>query len=222
MDSRFQKEQNIQVDRSIIMQEELGKTQWVADGLLYKDLCDNSAANIEWLVDQCGCELEGTIDNYPFGVSVGSVDTFHWWKDGAAYVGYVMPMQQKLRDAAADIRLNNRALEFSYDENGAINGRVRHRRLRRLGAVPGQSRHRGHGGFADDDRRMTKWGFDLTTLERIGTPGHFGDGINMTIAAGARGVQRRMLLEIQPHQPSGGEVRRLLGSFRFRRPHALG
>lgn len=44
------------------------------------------------------------------------------------------------------------------------------------------------GGFADDDRRMTKWGFDLTTLERIGTPGHFGDGINMTIAAGARGV----------------------------------
>ena len=41
------------------------------------------------------------------------------------------------------------------------------------------------GGFADDDRRMTKWGFDLTTLERIGTPGHFGDGINMTIAAGA-------------------------------------
>ena len=50
------------------------------------------------------------------------VDTFHWWKDGAAYVGYVMPMQQKLRDAAADIRLNNRALEFSYDENGAING----------------------------------------------------------------------------------------------------
>ena len=35
------------------------------------------------------------------------------------------------------------------------------------------------GGFADDDRRMTKWGFDLTTLERIGTPGHFGDGINM-------------------------------------------
>ena len=64
----------------------------------------------------------GTIDNYPFGVSVGSVDTFHWWKDGAAYVGYVMPMQQKLRDAAADIRLNNRALEFSYDENGAING----------------------------------------------------------------------------------------------------
>ena len=104
VDSRFQKEQNIQVDRSIIMQEELGKTQWVADGLLYKDLCDNSAANIEWLVDQCGCELEGTIDNYPFGVSVGSVDTFHWWKDGAAYVGYVMPMQQKLRDAAAVAR----------------------------------------------------------------------------------------------------------------------
>lgn len=185
VDSRFQKEQNIQVDRSIIMQEELGKTQWVADGLLYKDLCDNSAANIEWLVDQCGCELEGTIDNYPFGVSVGSVDTFHWWKDGAAYVGYVMPMQQKLRDAAADIRLNNRALEFSYDENGAINGVYAIDAFGDLVQYQAKAVIVATGGFADDDRRMTKWGFDLTTLERIGTPGHFGDGINMTIAAGA-------------------------------------
>ena len=216
VDSRFQKEQNIQVDRSIIMQEELGKTQWVADGLLYKDLCDNSAANIEWLVDQCGCELEGTIDNYPFGVSVGSVDTFHWWKDGAAYVGYVMPMQQKLRDAAADIRLNNRALEFSYDENGAINGVYAIDAFGDLVQYQAKAVIVATGGFADQMGLRS----DHPRAHRHAGPlrrRHQHD-----YRRRRRGVQRRMLLEIQPHQPSGGEVRRLLGSFRFRRPHALG
>ena len=37
-------------------------------------------------------------------------------------MGYVLPLQQQLRDAGADIRLNNRALEFSYDESGKVNG----------------------------------------------------------------------------------------------------
>ena len=66
------------------MQEELGKAQWCPNGLLYKDLIDASADNIEWLVDECGCQLDGLIDNYPCGATSGKVDSFHWWKDGAA------------------------------------------------------------------------------------------------------------------------------------------
>lgn len=185
VNSRFQQEKGITFNRATVMQEELSKTQWVPDGLLYKDLCDNSAANIEWLVDECGCELEGTIDNYPFGVSAGAVESFHWWKTGAAYVGYVLPMQQALRDAGADIRLNNRGLEFSYDEEGKVNGVYAIDAFGDLVQYKGKAVIVATGGFADDDRRMTKWGFNLETLERIGMPGHWGDGINMTIAAGA-------------------------------------
>ena len=58
INSRFQQEQGIEIEPWEIMKEELGKTQWVADGLLYKDLMENAAANIEWLVDECGCILE--------------------------------------------------------------------------------------------------------------------------------------------------------------------
>ena len=85
--TKWQQEKGIDVDCAVIMQEELGKAQWVPNGLFYKDLVDRSAANLEWAVETCGCELSGLIDNYPMGVVEGAVDTFHWWKDGAAYVG---------------------------------------------------------------------------------------------------------------------------------------
>lgn len=185
VNSSLQKELGLTFDSAIVMQEELSKAQWCPDGLYYKDLMDASASNIDWLVDECGCILEGTVDNYPLGASEGVVDSFHWWKDGAAYVGYVTPMQQTLRDASADIRLNNRALEFSYDEEGTVNGVYAIDAFGDLVQYEAKVVILATGGFADDDRRMKKWGFNLDTLERIGTPGHYGDGVNMTLAAGA-------------------------------------
>ena len=171
VDSRFQKEQGVTCDRSVIMQEELGKAQWCPNGLLYKDLIDASADNIEWLVDECGCQLDGLIDNYPCGATSGKVDSFHWWKDGAAYVGYVLPLQQQLRDAGADIRLNNRALEFSYDESGKVNGVYAIDAFGDLVQYEAKFVVLATGGFANDDKRLQKHGFNLETLERIGTPG---------------------------------------------------
>ena len=185
VDSRFQKEQGVTCDRSVIMQEELGKAQWCPNGLLYKDLIDASADNIEWLVDECGCQLDGLIDNYQCGATSGKVDSFHWWKDGAAYVGYVLPLQQQLRDAGADIRLNNRALEFSYDESGKVNGVYAIDAFGDLVQYEAKFVVLATGGFANDDKSLQKHGFNLETLERIGTPGHFGDGVNMVLAAGA-------------------------------------
>jgi fumarate reductase flavoprotein subunit len=185
VDSKYQKAQNITVDRSVIMQEELGKTQWVTNGLFYKDLMDNAATNLEWLVDDCGCSLSGLIDNYPIGAMAGNVNTFHWWADGAANIGYVQPMQQKLYNGGADIRLNNRGLEFSYDDAGKVNGVYAVDAFGDLVQYQAKIVVVATGGFGNDDRRVAKHGFDLDTLERIGMPGHYGDGINMVLAAGA-------------------------------------
>ena len=94
-------------------------------------------------------------------------------------------MQARLREKGADIRLNNRALEFSYDESGKVNGVYAIDAFGDLVQYQAQVVVLATGGFANDDRRLTKWGFNLETLERIGTPGHFGDGVNMALAAGA-------------------------------------
>lgn len=184
VDSRFQKELGIECDRAIIMQEELSKPQWCVNGLFYKDLIQNSAANIEWLVDECGVELSGEIDNYPFGAVGGKVSSFHWYKDGACAVGYLPHMEAKARELGVDIRLNTRALELYY-EDGKVNGVYAQDAFGDLVVFRAPAVIIATGGFANDDERLVKHGFNLDYLERIGTPGHWGDGVNMLLAAGA-------------------------------------
>ena len=183
VDSVYQKEQGITVDKSIIMQEELSKTQWCVNGLYYKDLIDNSADNIKWAVDE-GCVLSGLIDNYPFGAVAGKVDTFHWWEDGAANVGYVQPLTKRLYELGVDVRLNTRGLEFSYASDGSVDGVYALDAFGDLVNFKATAVVLATGGFANDDARLVRNGFVLENLERIGTPGHFGDGINMAIAGG--------------------------------------
>ena len=184
VDSKFQQEQGVTIEKSIIMQEELGKPQWAVDGLYYVDLIKNSAANIEWAVEK-GAALSGLIDNYPIGPTAGKVDSFHWWLNGAAGVGYIPFMSEAARNYGVDIRLNNRGLEFSYDESGDVDG------VYALDAFGDLVNYKARcviiatGGFANDERRLVRNGFDLDNLELVGTPGHYGDGINMAIAAGA-------------------------------------
>lgn len=182
VDTKWQQEQGIEVDKSVIMQEELGKTQWCVNGLYYKDLIQNSAANLEWAIEQ-GCEFSGTIDNYPFGANEGKVETFHWWKDGAAYQGYILPLNARALELGVDIRLNNRGLEFSYDESGAVDGVYATDAFGDLVNYKARAVILATGGFGNDDARIIRNGFDLDYLERIGTPGHYGDGINMALAA---------------------------------------
>jgi len=186
VDSRYQKQQGITVDCSVIMQEELGKAQWVPNGLFYKDLIENSAKNIEWAIDSCGSSISGLIDDYPCGAVAGKVNTFHWWKDGAAYVGYIQPMEKTLRSYGASIDLNTRGLEFSYESDGSIDGLIALDAFGDLVKYTAKAYIIATGGFANDDRRLKKLGFDMDTLERIGTPGHYGDGVNMVLAAGAQ------------------------------------
>ncbi len=184
--TKWQKAQGIEVDCAVIMQEELGKAQWVPNGLFYKDLVDASAANLEWAVEECGCELSGLIDNYPMGVVKGAVDTFHWWKDGAAYVGYIQPMEKAYRKMGGTVDLNTRALEFSYADDGSVNGVYALDAFNDMVNYQAKAVIVATGGFANDDEHLKRLGFDLDTLERIGTPGHFGDGVNMVLAAGAQ------------------------------------
>lgn len=184
VDSKFQQEQGIEVKKSIIMQEELGKPQWAVNGLFYKDLIERSAGNIEWVVEK-GAVLSGLIDNYPIGPTAGKVNTFHWWQDGAAGTGYIPYLSEYARENGVDIRLNNRGLEFSYDEDGAIDGVYAQDAFGDIVNYKARAIIIATGGFANDPKRLVRHGFDTDELELVGTPGHYGDGINMTLAAGA-------------------------------------
>ena len=101
------------------------------------------------------------------------------------YVGYVPALQQQLRDAGADIRRQSARSSSANDENGKVNGVYAIDAFGDLVQYQAKFVVLATGGFANDDKRLSKHGFNLETLERIGTPGHFGDGVNMVLAAGA-------------------------------------
>lgn len=184
VNSFMQVEQGIECDPAVVMREEVSKTQWTVNGLLYKDLMENAADNIKWMVDECGVVFSGQIDNYPCGAVAGVVDSFHWFQDGACAVGYLPNMEAKARELGVDIRLNTRGLEFYYEDD-KINGVYAMDAFGDLVVFRAPAIIIATGGFANDDERLIKHGFDLNYLERIGTPGHWGDGVNMLLAAGA-------------------------------------
>lgn len=69
------------------------------------DLCEKSAENIDWLLDM-GCLFSGVIDDYHGGL----FQTFHWWKDGKAGVGYVEPMKAKMDELGIEPSSGKRPL----------------------------------------------------------------------------------------------------------------
>ena len=165
VDSRFQKEQNIQVDRSIIMQEELGKTQWVADGLLYKDLCDNWRQTSNGSSINAVASWKAPSTTTPSALSVGSVDTFHSVRRTARPTMWATgcPCSRSCAMRRRTSVSTTAPWKFSYDENGAINGVYAIDAFGDLVQYQAKAVIVATGGFADPiDRRMTKWGFDPT------------------------------------------------------------
>lgn len=85
--SPLQKEQGINFEFGTLIAQEMAATQYRVDARLWRDLYDNSGANIEWLISN-GVEFSGDVNDYGTGAGIVSM---HWYKEGSAGVGYVPP-----------------------------------------------------------------------------------------------------------------------------------
>lgn len=65
--SALQKSLNIEINEVDIIRTELEEGQWVTNGALWYDMVHNSAANIDWLVEN-GVQFSGNVDNYGAGL----------------------------------------------------------------------------------------------------------------------------------------------------------
>ena len=89
--------------------------------------------------------------------------------------------QSALLGARAASSANRR---FSYAEDGSVDGVYAQDAFGDIINYKATALILATGGFANDDKRLIRQGFVLEELERIGTPGHYGDAINMAITAG--------------------------------------
>jgi len=179
VNSRFQREKGITVKSADIVHDELFRAQYRPNGALWVDLCQRSAGNIDWLVEQ-GIQYSGVIDDY-YG---GLYPTFHWFKDAKGEVGYVEPMYKKLQEYNVTIHLNTAGKSLIMRDGKVTGvfaegpeGAVRFNAKAVILAT---------GGFGGSVELIKEQGWDTTGLSIVGTRNASGDGYRMARAVGAK------------------------------------
>jgi fumarate reductase flavoprotein subunit len=177
--SRFQKERGIEIKPADIINAELLRGQYRANGALWLELCTRSAENIDWLLDQ-GILYNGVIDDY-YG---GLYPTFHWFKDGRGAVGYVEPMKQRVKDLNIPLYLNTAAKALITKDGGVVGayaegpeGVIQYNAKAVILAT---------GGFGGNPALIKQQGWDTTGLSVVGSTLTAGDAYLMARAVGAK------------------------------------
>jgi len=191
VDSKFQKEQNIKITLREIIESECVTFNYHINSLCWKDLIENSAENIDWLISH-GVGFSGIVDECK---GVASIKPFHWFErrssDGRGN-GYLLvePLAEAARQLGVDIYNNTRGTELIMNEGKvtglyAINTETGNVLRFSCSAVILAT-----GGFVDNAEMMRERGFDEERLFRRGFGGHNGDGLRMAVSAGAEDISR--------------------------------
>ncbi len=184
--SKMQKEQNKGADITFkqIVATEQEFFNYRVNALFWKDMVTNSAANLDWLIEN-GVIFSGVIDNY---YGLGKFDAFHWFQDGKGS-NFISPMAAKAEELGATFMTETRGRELIL-KDGKVAGIL---------ATKGDAVIRincpvvilASGGYANNEEMMKERGYDLTYSINNGVPGHNGDGLKMAIQAGALDVSRQ-------------------------------
>ena len=165
---------------------------YTVNQMFIRDMISHAAENVQWLIDN-GVQYEAIEDLDPAYLEMYKQGRYraefsfdYVYKGGAAGIGYFPYMKKKLAEYGVNVRLNTRVPATSSLTRAATwPGRLRHRHLRRHHQDQREGGHRRHGRLRR--RRGPHWaslGIDLDDIRIIGTPGHYGDGVNMMIEAG--------------------------------------
>lgn len=169
---------------------EVKSQAYAINPLFYRDLLENAGKNIEWLMGN-GVEYQPTeeiseeyLAMYKEGRYRAEYSFDFVYKDGAAGIGYFPAMKKKLKEYGAGLRLNTRGRELFLDERGNVGGAYATDKYGDTIKINAKAVIIATGGFGEDKDRMGLLGVNLDEIRFIGTPGHYGDGINMAIGIG--------------------------------------
>ncbi|MDR2715453.1 MAG: FAD-dependent oxidoreductase [Coriobacteriaceae bacterium] len=179
IDSQMTAEQGIHVTTAQIVEDELVRGQHRQNAAFWVDLCEKSAGNIEWCLEQ-GVLYNGVIDNYHGGLH----PTFHWFKDGKSSVGYVEPMVDRVAQLGIDVHFDTAAFQLIV-EDGTIAGAY-------AKGAEGTVQYNAKavvlatGGFGGNPELIEKQGWNIEHLFVVGSPNAAGDAYKMALEIGAK------------------------------------
>lgn len=180
INSKMAQEQNIHVTAAQIVEDELVRGQYRQNAAFWLDLCEKSAENIEWCLEQ-GVLYNGVIDDYHGGLH----PTFHWFKDGKSSVGYVEPMIARVEELGIEVHYSTAATSLIMDGDkvaGAYaesesEGSVQYNAKAVVFAT---------GGFGGNPELIEKQGWNTEHLFVVGSNNAAGDAYKMAMEVGAK------------------------------------
>ncbi len=205
--SRIQQNLGIDVQPYEIISEELLTFNYDVDGSRWASLVANSAANIDWLIEQGALMCEDLVDNYK---GTGILPTGHWWvgetqRDG--FNGYVAPFVARIEELGGTIMLETRARELYIGEDGLVAGVFAETLSGDILQVNASAVILATGGYHDNTEMLAERDYSSDRSEVWGSSGTWnGDGINMVIKAGAKSWMKNSSLLEYPMNPKAGRV----------------
>ena len=178
INTKMQKAEGIHAEKEDIISKEAELGQYRADGSFWVDLINNSADNIDWLVN-LGVQLS-KVDDY-HGTCM--FPTFHWFKGGFASVGYVPYMKKKADELNVKFLLETSATSI-IEENGTVKG-VYAKTPDGYIKINAKATLLATGGVGHNPELIEKQGWSTKNIHYCSMPSNTGDGYQMAMSVGA-------------------------------------
>ena len=178
INTKMQKAAGIHAEKEDIISKEAELGQYRADGSFWVDLINNSADNIDWLVN-LGVQLT-KVDDY-HGTCM--FPTFHWFKEGFASVGYVPYMKKKADELNVKFLLETSATSI-IEENGTIKG-VYAKTPEGYIKINAKATLLATGGVGHNPDLLEQQGWSTKNIHYCSMPSNTGDGYQMAMSVGA-------------------------------------
>lgn len=184
MGTRYQEEQGVEVTEQEVFETTMTYSHYRARPKLVRSFIEKSGSTVDWFEDH-GVTFHDVLS--VVATNPDSLRTWHLYDGyGAAAFG---TLAQAAVDAGAQLLLETTASNLLFDEDGKVAGVACVASDGSVVAVNAKAVVVCTGGYGENEemkREFLSDRWDLSRLVSIGSQSHFGEGINMCVAAGAR------------------------------------
>ena len=163
---------------------------YTVNQMFIRDMVSHAADNVQWLIDN-GVQYTPTeeldpayLEMYKAGRYRAEYSFDYVYAKGAAGQGFFPAMKKQMADHGVNLRMGTRVRSLAQDADGNVVGAYATDTYGDVVKINARAIIVGTGGFGEDAEHWARLGMDINDIRIIGTPGHYGDGVNMIIEAG--------------------------------------
>ncbi len=163
---------------------------YTVNQMFIRDMVSHAAENVQWLIDN-GVQYtptedldEAYLEMYKAGRYRAEYSFDYVYANGAAGQGFFPAMKKQMADHGVNLRMGTRVRSLAQDADGNVTGAYATDAYGDVVKINARAVIVGTGGFGEDAEHWARLGMDIEDIRIIGTPGHYGDGVNMIIEAG--------------------------------------